>query len=243
MNTIPNIDAPLQSQRRQVVPRLATHHSRVHLQTWIFDCRLGMNDCMSADIFSFCSRTVRVLFGPLHRHLGAISRTVPFLGRRVVTKLSCVNDWCVRAVYRTTKRNSNMSKPEHNQLTRSRLSPGNGWSRGPQLSFLTDPQFETVLNCPLLGIPVTVKSSKCSDAAALVARCTISIRRLFHSLPWCRDRYLDFGFIVVTSYLCFFDLLYAVGLSAWFSLKYLITGTMNFARAPGLPREAEERQP
>ena len=149
----------------------------------------------------------------------------------------------VRAVYRTTKRNSNMARPEHNQLTRSRLSPCNGWSRGPPLSFLTDPQFETVLNCPLLRIAVTVKSSKCSDAAAPVTRCTISIRRLCHSLPWGGERYLDFGFIVVTSYLCFYDLMYAVGLSAWYSLKYLITGTMNFARAPGLPREAEGRWP
>ena len=55
--------------------------------------------------FSFCSRTVRVLFGPLHRHLGAISRTVPLVERRVVTKLSCVNDWCTSRVQDDQEKN------------------------------------------------------------------------------------------------------------------------------------------
>ena len=40
--------------------------------TYIVARSLGMKGCIGADIILFCLRTVRVLFGPLHRHLGDV---------------------------------------------------------------------------------------------------------------------------------------------------------------------------
>ena len=104
-----------------------------------------MNDCMSVvwplTQTSWC-----------HFAHGASS------GRRVVTKLSCVNEWC------TSRVQDDQEKFEHGK---ARAQPFDEIETQPwqrlvtwTKAFLLDRhQLETVLNCPLLGIAVTVKKA------------------------------------------------------------------------------------
>ena len=85
--------------------------------------------------FSSCLRTVRVLFGPSHRHLGDVLTHGTSSGRRFVTKfLVSVNG--VRAVYRTTT-SLNMATPEHQPVDEIKTYAFSvGWNMGTTQQFV-----------------------------------------------------------------------------------------------------------